>query len=669
MFLLCVFAAIVPRVAAATCDRPNLLARPDSMYPPALTDGIVARDGSPWPSRPVAYAASAPLTWDLGRVEPIGPVFFQVDADQALELETSIDGVSWTKQKVAPHPSATGMIGRTIGVRRSARYVRLSALDGARPWAVTEVVAACADGTAPWTPPVHVADDDDPPAAEPSSPPLSRGIVDGSKLAIVLAAIALVLTKRTKGLLLVGVAALAGLAYFEFGAFHRPGFVHEHDAFHYVLGSRYFPELGYDGLYDCATAAEADAGFGARISLRAERDLRTNALVSGTDILSRAEECRARFSAPRWDAFVHDVRSFASHRDVNDWHRVLKDHGFNATPAWIAASAPFARTSSLAIDNAKSVALLDPLLLVVAFGAIFWAFGRETTCLAVVAFACNPLADYAYLGGAFLRQLWFASLLVGLAFLARKRGVAAGVALGCAAALQLFPVVCLVGLGAAAFVAYRRTKTFDVVAGRALVAAALTIAVALPASATISGRAGAWPAFVDNTAKHAATPSANLVGLPTVLSFRPSTRADVLFDEGAVDPFAKVRAARKENFAPLRPVHLVFVLVALFAILHAYRRSSAERPPWWSGALAIALVPFALETSSYYTSYLVALVLLADDEKRRSFAVPALAAMALVLVARLGGLVNDVYFAVASIFVVFAAAAVLFLVTRKEPAR
>lgn len=670
VFLLCVFAVIVPRAAMAACERPNLLSGVETANAPQLTDGVVAGEGTPWPDRSVAFAASGPLTWDLGQVERIGPVFFQADADQPIDLETSIDGASWTKQKVPPHPSATGMIGRIIGVRRAARYVRLSASGSIRPWAVTEVIAACADVPAQWTPPVRVAGDSERRAAEPSSADLSPGAVDALKLAIIGMAIALVVTRRTKGRLLAGVAALAALAYFEFGAFHRPAFVHEHDAFHYVIGSRYFPEVGYDGLYDCATAAEAEAGFTARISLRAQRDLRTNALVQGTEILARADECRARFGDARWKDFTRDVRSFASHRDVNDWHRILKDHGFNATPTWIAASTPFSRWgSSTAFDTGTSVAFLDPLLLVVAFAALFWAFGREVGCIAIIAFACNPLADFAYLGGAFLRQLWLASLLVGLALLAKRRGIAAGVALAFAAVLQLFPVVCLVGLAAAAVFARLRTKTFDDVARRALVAAALTIAIALPVSAAMSGRAGAWPAFIDNTAKHAATPSANLVGLPTVLSFRPSTRADVLFDERAVDPFAKVRAARKENFAPLRPLHFLAVALAAFAIVRRYRLGKDDDPLFWSSALAIALVPIALETSSYYTSFLVVTVLLARDT-RRLLALPALGAMALVSIARLGGLMNDVYFAVASIVLVVAVGALLFFANRpaEEPA-
>jgi hypothetical protein len=667
VLLLVVFAVLVPRVAIAACDRDpgNLLAGKADAPPAArLTDGVIAREGAPWPEPSVALALHGAVTWDIGRVERIGPVFVQGDADQPIDLETSTDGESWTKQSIPPHESATGMIGRIVPVRRAARFVRLSTPHPSGSFVMTEVIAACDDVPMPWSPAVRPAAEPDLAVVEPGASDLTPSVVDALKLVLVLAAIAAVASRRPPRQSLVAVAVLAALAYFDFGAFHRPSFVHEHDVFHYYVGARYFPELGYDALYDCAAAAEAEAGFTSRIELRAQRDLRTNALIQGKDVLGRGAECRARFTDERWSLFTRDVRSFASRRDVHDWHRVLKDHGFNATPAWIAASVPFSRwVSGPAAAAAPLVAALDPLLLVLAFAALYWAFGREITCLAIVAFACNPLSEFAWIGGAFLRQLWLAALLGGIALLARRRAAAAGVALALAALLQLFPIVCLASLAAAALVWFRLEKKIDPLARRALLSAALAIEIAAPASAWISGRPNAWSAFAENTAKHAATPSANLVGLPALLSFRPSTRADVLFDEQAVDPFARIRAARRENFAPLRPLHWIAALAAVVMILRSLRGARERSPVWWASALGIVLVPVLLETSSYYTSFLALAVVLAH-ERRHVIADPVPGAIAGCLVARLAGLVNDVFYAVASALVVVANGAVLVLVTR-----
>ena len=53
--------------------------------------------------------------------------------------------------------------------------------------------------------------------------------------------------------LLVALAGVSTLAYVDFGRFHRgAGYVHNWEMFHYVMPSKYFAELGYDGLYQAA---------------------------------------------------------------------------------------------------------------------------------------------------------------------------------------------------------------------------------------------------------------------------------------------------------------------------------------------------------------------------------------------------------------------------------
>lgn len=50
---------------------------------------------------------------------------------------------------------------------------------------------------------------------------------------------------------------VSALTYFNFGAFHFGVFIHAWDTFHYYMGAKYFRELSYDRLYDCATVADA----------------------------------------------------------------------------------------------------------------------------------------------------------------------------------------------------------------------------------------------------------------------------------------------------------------------------------------------------------------------------------------------------------------------------
>jgi hypothetical protein len=66
---------------------------------------------------------------------------------------------------------------------------------------------------------------------------------------------------RRRRVVLAGLATLGALSYVNFGAFHTDGTpLHIWDQFHYVIGSKYFPELGYDGLYVATVAAFEEKG-------------------------------------------------------------------------------------------------------------------------------------------------------------------------------------------------------------------------------------------------------------------------------------------------------------------------------------------------------------------------------------------------------------------------
>jgi hypothetical protein len=69
---------------------------------------------------------------------------------------------------------------------------------------------------------------------------------------------------RRRTFLFAGLVGLGILSYVNFGRFHTDGTpLNLGDEYHYVIGSKYFPELGYDGLYIATVAAfeEKDPHF------------------------------------------------------------------------------------------------------------------------------------------------------------------------------------------------------------------------------------------------------------------------------------------------------------------------------------------------------------------------------------------------------------------------
>src|SRR4029077_10405085 len=103
-------------------------------------------------------------------------------------------------------------------------------------------------------------------------------------------------------------AAIAFLAYYNFGGFHAGHWLHKWELFHYDLGSKYFPELGYDGLYAASVAAQrttSDSLLQPHL-----RDLRTNEIVPTLSLLDQLKDVLARFTPHRFHQFEADHRVF-----------------------------------------------------------------------------------------------------------------------------------------------------------------------------------------------------------------------------------------------------------------------------------------------------------------------------------------------------------------------
>src|SRR5688572_8111510 len=104
---------------------------------------------------------------------------------------------------------------------------------------------------------------------------------------------------RLRDRLLMAVGIIGAAAYINFGAFHFFNFIHNWDTFHYFIGAKYFPELGYDRLYACTAVAESEAGVTESLKKRVITELKTNTRISASQVLEHPAACRDRFSAER----------------------------------------------------------------------------------------------------------------------------------------------------------------------------------------------------------------------------------------------------------------------------------------------------------------------------------------------------------------------------------
>lgn len=313
--------------------------------------------------------------------------------------------------------------------------------------------------------------------------------------------------------LLQAAAAAALLVYTNFFAFHGGGnFVHFHDVAHYYLGSRYFRELGYGSLYVAMARAEWEE-YGGKLAAETARDPSTNQLVPISALLERSDPVKARFPADRWVEFRSEVRFFRERMGPR-YAGIFADHEYNPTPTWALLGGSLARWMPPASDTAIGLlALLDPLLLAVVGVSIGRVFGLEAFLLATIYFCVAFGAGFSWLGGAYLRQLWFAGVVLSACALEAGRFASAGTLLAVATALRIFPGLFAFPLLARGVLRWLRTRQLPPDDARFAAGFVLGLVALFAASCIFEGGPSRWLEFAERIGVHRESLSANRLGL------------------------------------------------------------------------------------------------------------------------------------------------------------
>ncbi len=422
------------------------------------------------------------------------------------------------------------------------------------------------------------------------------------KLALTLVALGEVVRHARRGAagakagpLLTMIAIAAALAYTNFLTFHAGRFTHFGENFHYQLGSKYFPELGYDGLYDASIAAQAESRPELPLP-RLVRDLRTNAIVPTASLEARRAEVRARFTPTRWRAFVRDHGTFLDPATLRKLNEIRLDHGYNPTPTWTFVGRLFNAWLPIDSTTVPLLALLDLALLTVMVATVRRTYGGRAAALLLVLVGLGYAWRYTWVGGGFLRYDWLAAVVAGVCLLARERHAAAGGLFAYASAVRLFPVLLLAGVAVVALRdLVRGTKPRWVWRfGGGFVAAAAVCALA----GTLVGRGtAAWPEFVRNIEKHHGTWSTNTAGLELAIITSRRTMASALPAEWPLaQRWTAWQAEMNQAHLRWRPVSLAAAGLLLLALAAAAWRGRADE----AAATGVVAVFALLVLSCYY---------------------------------------------------------------------
>lgn len=387
-----------------------------------------------------------------------------------------------------------------------------------------------------------------------------------------------------------------------------PALVAFHDQYHYYMGAKYFSELGYDRLYLCTAVSEEENGRGAIIRQLKARDLSTNQLVGGEDLLRDADRCRGRFSASRWAQFRSDADYFRTRQIWLGASYMLIDHGYNASPFWTFVSEPLVAHTAASDSTLERLAWIDIALLAGMYALLWRAFGLGTAALAALLWGTGSIWVYGGMGnmGSFGRNYWVFGAVAGVCLLRRGRFALGGSALSVAVLDRMFPAALLFGPLVLAGVDALRGRTGSRLV-RMLLGSALVGAVLGIASVTGTGGAGAVRGFLENSVKHTSTPLTNYIGLRTLFS----TTADSMRPSIPNDEWKQLR---RRTFEQRRAAY--WTCAALLLVATGWVCWKIREP--WKVTVAGLLPMFVLfDLTNYYYVVLVLLAPLAMERPDR----------------------------------------------------
>ena len=251
---------------------------------------------------------------------------------------------------------------------------------------------------------------------------------------------------------------------YETGKQEKKLLLHWHETYHYYMGSKYFPELGYHGLYEATLLAdyelfedfdliEQNIPF---VSLTHVRDL-TDVMetVPVAEALERAKQrYRPRFTNARWELFKKDWLTLKKLSNTSQQNHALFDAGFNPPPSWAVIGSTVSNLIPISkdwfdypatLDQIEILAYFDVLLFGFASIFLFRAFGLGGLAAFWVIFSTSALSAYGWNTGSYFRFLWLFGLILGICQLKQREYFWAGLWLTFAACMRGFPAVFLVG--------------------------------------------------------------------------------------------------------------------------------------------------------------------------------------------------------------------------------
>lgn len=242
-------------------------------------------------------------------------------------------------------------------------------------------------------------------------------------------------------------AVTAALFFYTAPHWKSGGYMNGYEFFHYYLGAKYAPEIGYTGLYLASWEAQRDNGD--RHLPGTVRNLETEGMISPRSNPAAVKAVRDAFTPERWETFRADV-DYIKFKDMKLWDRMHRDKGYNATPPWTLVAMPLTNLTNAEPDESiRWLSWLDVVFVLVAMACVAWAFGPRAMLLLILFICGHYLTSHFTLKAALLRLDWVMCLLMAVSLLKKEHFYLAGALTGYAALMRVFPAFFAIGVAGA----------------------------------------------------------------------------------------------------------------------------------------------------------------------------------------------------------------------------
>ncbi len=320
------------------------------------------------------------------------------------------------------------------------------------------------------------------------------------------------------------------------------------------------------------------------------------------EIIKRRYEFKKKFSNKRWYLFKKDVAELKKLFDDKKWEtNLLRDHGINSPPVWFILGKPIISWTNMSVEQAlKILPLIDTFLVFSIFAMIYWAFGLKAAIITMSIWGLDPIRNFDYNGGSFLRYDWIFMIFASLALIKKEKMFLAGFFVTYASLIRIFPIAFAFGVGIKIIYQLIKTKKIEKKYLKFIFGGVFSFIVLIPLSIVIYGKSNVYAEHINKIKNHSTVIATNHAGMKNLFYYDKDTS---LKFKSIGEWRQKVNETLNIKKFQIFGTIFLFIMILCIAFIKA-------KEDWEAFILGAALIPIVGYMANYYYAIMPIMALL-----------------------------------------------------------